>query len=155
MAESVFSAADASLQELVAFLEERPDVEDYARFRSVRSGGPWHSWPAAARDGRLDAADVDKTEYRLHLYLQWALSRQLEELAASAGEGGVALYLDLPVGSHALGYDTWRHRDVFISGLACGAPPDLLNVKGVGPKILERNRKDIIIDGQASKSTSE
>jgi len=32
---------------------------------------------------------------------------------------------------------------------------DLLNVKGVGPKTLERNRKDIIIDGQASKTATE
>ena len=32
---------------------------------------------------------------------------------------------------------------------------DLLNVKGVGPKILERNRRDILIGGKASDTATE
>jgi competence protein ComEA len=32
---------------------------------------------------------------------------------------------------------------------------DLLNVKGVGPTVLERNKADIIIGGEASKSVAQ
>src|SRR5260370_8572015 len=48
-----------------------------------------------------------------------------------AGQRGSAgLYLDMPVGVHASGYDVWRMRDVFAVGASAGAPPDAFFTKG-------------------------
>jgi alpha-1,4-glucan:alpha-1,4-glucan 6-glycosyltransferase len=91
---------------LEAFASERPRLADYATFRAERAGDP-------------DAA-------RLHRYAQLALDRQLSTLADGATARDVALYLDLPVGSHPAGYDAWRFDTAFAGGLAAGAPPDLL-----------------------------
>jgi len=38
--------------------------------------------------------------------------------------------LDLPLGVHPAGYDTWAEREVFLPGASAGAPPDPLNPKG-------------------------
>jgi 4-alpha-glucanotransferase len=44
--------------------------------------------------------------------------------------GGDALFLDLPLGVHSDGYDTWRHRDCFADGVTAGAPPDPFFTEG-------------------------
>ena len=84
----------------------------------------------AAEHRRLvDYADF-RGDRRVHGYAQWAMHEQLSALAASAGERGVDLYLDLPVGSHPMGYDADRFASAFAGGLAAGAPPDLLFTGG-------------------------
>lgn len=44
--------------------------------------------------------------------------------SATAEDGAAALYLDLPLGVHRDGFDPWRWRDLFASGISAGAPPD-------------------------------
>jgi len=106
---------------LDAHARERPDLEDYARFRAAgeRWGRDWRVWPGPARDGRLEAADVDPAIVGYHRYVQWATEEQLASVAAGGG-----LYLDLPLGVHPDGYDAWRDRDAFALGVSVGAPPD-------------------------------
>ena len=103
LAERFFAAGgDAELERFAS--EIHPRLEDYADFRA---GGD----PAARR---------------FHIYAQWALHRQLSEVAAAAAGNSVSLYLDLPVGSHPAGYDCAAERELFAPALACGAPPDML-----------------------------
>ncbi len=108
-----------------AFLRERPDVEDYARFRAVgerlRTG--WAGWPEPLRSGRVGPGDFAGEALRYHLYVQWLADRQL---AAASGH----LYLDLPLGVHPDGYDVWRHRELFALGTRAGAPPDMFFTGG-------------------------
>jgi 4-alpha-glucanotransferase len=61
---------------------------------------------------------------RLFLFAQWLASAQLTALGARARERCIGLYLDLPLGCHQDGFDTWRFRDIFGRGAACGAPSD-------------------------------
>jgi len=109
-----------------AFLESHPHVEDYARFRAVgeREGRPWHTWPARLRDGMLHHGDADPDAVRYHHYVQWNAHEQLAALSAEARSRGPGLYLDLPLGVHAAGYDVWRHRTLFAHQARVGAPPD-------------------------------
>jgi len=107
-----------------AFLKERPEVEDYARFRAVgerlRTG--WGGWPEPLRSGRVGPGDFDEGAFRYHLYVQWLAERQVGTLSG--------LYLDLPLGVHPDGYDVWRHRQLFALGTRAGAPPDMFFTGG-------------------------
>jgi 4-alpha-glucanotransferase len=102
-----------------------PRIEDYARFRAAveRVGPEWREWPSRQRDGLLRDEDVDPAAVRYHAYVQHLAEEQFAELDRRA-EGGDALFLDLPLGVHPDGYDTWRNREVFADGVTGGAPAD-------------------------------
>jgi len=130
MAERCFAGARrGALEALVA---AHPELESYARFRGVvakhRTG--WHGWPGGLADRHLTAGDWDEAARRYHLYVQFSLHEQLRELSDEAKGRGLGLYLDLPVGVHGDGYDTWRHRDLFVKTVSVGAPPDQLFIGG-------------------------
>ncbi len=123
------------------WLEKRPEVLAYARFRAtVERAGPPSSWPdslraAAARwGGHLD------DETWLYVVAQWLATEQLAQV------GRERLYLDLPLGVHAEGFDVWRWPELFVSGVSAGAPPDPFfaggQVWGFPPLHPERNRED-------------
>lgn len=129
------------------------DAYDYAAFRAFgeaeRAG--WRAWPAARRDGTSHVATreaalalgAEAPRVDSHVFAQWAMQRQLEELRG----GPVALYLDLPVGVNCDAYEVWRWRDQFLLDLAAGAPPDALFLGGqdwglppLSPIALRRDR---------------
>ena len=124
------SLTEARQVELLAWAAAHPDAADYARFRAYGedragtqgAGEPWPSWPEPARSGRIPPDATDPARERYHLYAQWVAAAQLA--------GAPGLYLDLPLGVHPWGYDTWRHRDAFALGASMGAPPDHLFAGG-------------------------
>jgi len=133
-------------------------VYDYAAFRAFGEATrrSWHGWPAKWRDGvpvvasRADAIALgaDAARVTSHVVAQWAMQRQLEQLAA----GPVQLYLDLPVGVSCDAYEVWRHRAMFLTSLSAGAPPDELFLGGqdwglppVAPSALRRDRYRYLI----------
>lgn len=125
LAEHVHEAGGHLAEDLRAFVEAEPEVLAYARFRAMveRTGTGWHAWPAEARAGALPVGDAD-ADVRAHVYAQWALRRQLDLLGDRLDARGQRLYLDLPVGSHGDGFDTWVDQDLFGWGASAGAPPD-------------------------------
>src|SRR3989338_8780030 len=102
-----------------------PEAERYARFRAVvdhrRCG--WSAWPAPLRDGTVRAADYAAAAMRDHVFAQWAMHEQLAAVSQALRRDGMALYLDVPLGVHREGFDTWDARDVFALDAAAGAPP--------------------------------
>ena len=106
--------------------EVDPELARYARFRGAqaRLGRDWRSWPAAARAGNLNPDHVDPEEERFHLVAQTVARRQLRDLRARLDGHGVRLGLDLTVGVHPDGYDTWSRQSLFANGMSVGAPPD-------------------------------
>ena len=126
LAERFFACGGGARPEYQAFLAAQPQVEDYARFRATteRFGAPWPTWPERPRQGELTEGDYDPAAARYHLYAQWLTEQQLAALAERARGGRGRLYLDLPLGVHADGYDVWRERGTFALGIAGGAPPD-------------------------------
>jgi 4-alpha-glucanotransferase len=132
MAAWFFAHAAAGRQELEAFLAARPEVADYAAFRAVgdRRGERWQAWPERLREGALAPADYDEEDRRYHLWVQWAMERQVEDAARQARRHGPGLYLDMPLGVHGSAYDVWRARDLFATGVSAGAPPDAFFTKG-------------------------
>ena len=108
------------------FMFERPDLVEYARFRAAvdRFGIDWHTWPGPLRAGLLRWSDVDPVNERYHVYAQWVAHEQMAELSERLSQRGQVLALDLPVGIHPCGYDVWRHREQYATGMSVGAPPD-------------------------------
>ncbi len=89
------------------WLRERPEAEEYARFRAMKEGRP-------------GSARAERT----HLYATWLAERQMEDLRRSCARRNVGLYFDLPLGVHPQGYDAWKEREIFVEGMHVGAPPD-------------------------------
>ena len=114
------------------FLNKRPEVEDYARFRAVgeRLRTPWPEWREPLRDGEVGEDDYDQDVRRYHLYAQWLAHEQLEAVGTAARARNVRLHLDLPLGTHPAGYDGWREQDLFPAGASAGAPPDMFFQQG-------------------------
>lgn len=125
-------AADAEVRAALAALpapgpgEVDPELARYARFRGAqaRLGRNWRDWPAAARAGTLDAAQVDPEVERFHLVAQSLARRQLHALRADLEREGMRIGLDLAVGVHPDGYDPWSRQALFGDGMSVGAPPD-------------------------------
>lgn len=146
MAEACWNGPRRSALE--AFLAARPELEQYARFRGATTarGKSWHEWPEAMKNGVLPPGCYDPETYRYHAYVQWAAHNQLEALSTHARGRDCGLYLDLPVGVHGDGFDTWAHRDAFVPGLSTGAPPDALFAGGQNwafpPPHPQRQRQD-------------
>lgn len=108
------------------------DLVRYARFRATAfaRGETWRSWPAAAREGRLTARHAPENVVRTFMVAQHIVRQQLIETAAAAADRGVRLYLDLPLGCHPGGFDTWSDPEAFADGVSMGAPPDAFITSG-------------------------
>lgn len=99
-------------------------------------GAYWMAWP----EGYQDPASPQTQKFarenwqrlRFHAWAQWTAECQLSEAQARARASGMAfgLYLDIAVGTHPSGAETWAERGLFAQGVSLGAPPDLLGPSG-------------------------
>ncbi len=128
----LFAAPSKRRDALLRFTETNPVIEDYARFRAARErhGPSWQAWPQPLSHGLIKEGAYDELIKRYYLYTQWLIHEQMNSLLKTAQSSDVTLYLDLPLGIHPEGYDIWRERDAFISGISAGAPPDTVFTKG-------------------------
>jgi 4-alpha-glucanotransferase len=107
-------------------LRANPDLASYARFRAhcERERAGWREWSdpqtPAVGGGRMCHSQAGDPAARYHAYAQWLCEEQL----ARVGAAGAGPYLDMPLGVHPGGYDTWRFRELFAEGVSVGAPPD-------------------------------
>lgn len=126
LSESFFAGGGDKSSAYRAFLKQTPEVNRYARFRATGEthDSPWQEWPKRQRGGTLRAGDFRPEDERYHLYAQFAMHEQLATFSAEMAERGGKLYLDLPVGTHASGYDIWSNQELFMTGATVGAPPD-------------------------------
>lgn len=125
--------ASARVAALAEELQRSPELEMYARFRAAteRFRAGWRSWPSDLRGAQeLGSESFDESSRQYHLYVQLLFREQLAMLAQSRQQVGCELYLDLPVGTHPEGFDTWRHRNAFVEDAAAGAPPDAFFTHG-------------------------
>lgn len=110
----------------------------YAWFRAAtQTRGPWPTWPDAHRrfEDKLPHGslrrdvfpDVDESLMQIWAYAQYTAQVQVRRLGRDLAGHGIDLYLDLPIGTHPDGFDTWYgtgHEPLHAAGVSAGAPPD-------------------------------
>lgn len=99
--------------------------------------GPyWNDWPAdlqhAGSPGVAQLAQELAQDIHFHAWAQWQAETQLGDTAARLDAAGMhfGLYLDLAVGTHPHGAETWENPGLFAVGAALGAPPDAFSPDG-------------------------
>jgi 4-alpha-glucanotransferase len=103
---------------------------------SERHGAYWSGWPtdlqAAASPAVRAFAHEAEERIAYHAWLQWRAASQLAAVGRAADEAGMryGLYLDLAVGTHPHGAETWAEPDAFARGVSLGAPPDAFSAEG-------------------------
>ena len=112
---------------------EGPALERFARHQALseQCGPYWTDWPADLRDPAT-ARPEDPTRVRYHMWLQWQADLALSAARDVAQSAGLrhGLYLDLAVGTHPTGAETWEDAASFVRGVSLGAPPDALGPEG-------------------------
>lgn len=99
-------------------------------------GGYWMAWPAEYQDPTSPQVQSFARErskrLRFHAWAQWMAETQLAAAQSRARDAGMrfGLYLDIAVGTHPSGAETWAERGLFAQGVSLGAPPDLLGPSG-------------------------
>jgi len=135
-----FGAIDAMARAtLVTFRAEAgPDLERFALHQALsdRFGPYWRDWPAGLRDAggsevRAFAA-ANSEAIAFHAWLQMRAAGQLAAVRDAARRAGMAqgLYLDLAVGTHPSGAETWADPGLFARDASLGAPPDAFAPQG-------------------------
>lgn len=103
---------------------------------SERHGPYWSGWPEELCDPETPAvaafAEAEAERVTFHAWLQWRAANQLAAVGRAAEEVGMAygLYLDLAVGTHPHGAETWAEPHAFARGVSLGAPPDAFSSEG-------------------------
>lgn len=113
---------------------EGDDLRRFATHQALseRHGALWSDWPAHLQTPEGAAGHAPEAEIRYHAWLQWMAHRQLTGTQAALTGAGMryGLYLDLAVGTHPSGAETWADRVSFARGVSLGAPPDALGPEG-------------------------
>lgn len=103
---------------------------------SEQFGPYWSDWPEELRRPGAPAVTNFAAAYpgrvAFHAWLQWRATSQLAAVARAGEAAGMAhgLYLDLAVGTHPHGAETWAEPTAFARGVSLGAPPDAFSADG-------------------------
>lgn len=121
---------------------------------SDRYGPWWPAWPAPLQDpasaetAAFASAAPDALAF--HAWAQWQAERQLARVAGAAGGMAQGLYLDLAVGTHPHGAETWAEPHLFARGVSLGAPPDAFSEGGQVWGLAPFNPRALIATGFAA-----
>ncbi|WP_099827438.1 4-alpha-glucanotransferase [Oceaniglobus indicus] len=101
---------------------------------SAHHGPYWSHWPEDLRDPWSDAvrafADANPDAILFHCWLQYLAESQLGQVTRACDSMALGLYLDLAVGTHPEGAETWADPVLFARGVSLGAPPDAFTKNG-------------------------
>ncbi len=109
---------------VVDWAGRHPEAVDLAQFRARAAlvGGGWrHPGFERVPDDVTLAGEGGAPGF---LVDQFLAHQQLRGVASRLRARDQRLYLDLPLGSHPDGWDTWRSPGLFAAGATAGAPPD-------------------------------
>lgn len=113
--------------ELEQFLTEYPEVKKYAKFRAFQelTKQNWRDWSSKQWDEF--SHDLDKNRnYLYHVYVQWQMQEQLNSINQHNHLVDFSICMNLPIGVHRDGYDTWQYQSEFALKASVGAPPDMV-----------------------------
>ncbi|HEX2780273.1 MAG TPA: 4-alpha-glucanotransferase, partial [Gemmatimonadaceae bacterium] len=142
-------------------------LEAFATFQALathlghdgRGSADWREWPEEYRTPTSPGVQRFRAEHEneidFHRWLQFVIDRQLAAAGDRARGAGMALglYQDLAIGTSPNGSDTWTYQELFLRGVAIGAPPDPYSATGqdwglppIDPRRLKARRYDYWIE---------
>jgi len=152
-----FEAAD--LDAFAIFRDKQGAALDQFATHQALSGkfGPyWNDWPddlqsADALGVSREAGDL-ADDITFHAWAQYQAQQQLAETSAQLAKAGMrfGLYLDLAVGTHPHGAETWETPELFATGASLGAPPDAFSPDGQNWNLAPMVPQAMIADGFAT-----
>lgn len=120
---------------------------------SDKLGAYWTDWPEPYRDPTSQAVQEAASELRdgmdFHAWLQWGADAALAQADRRLKSAGMrhGLYLDLAVGTHPAGAETWEDRRSFAFGASLGAPPDAFSADGQSWGLAPFNPHELVQQG--------
>ena len=113
-------------------------LEEFVTHQALSAvhGAYWGDWPRPLQDPASPEVQAfarqNAPRLRFHAWAQWMAETQLLDAQSRARAAGMdfGLYLDIAVGTHPHGAETWAERGLFAQGVSLGAPPDLLGPSG-------------------------
>jgi 4-alpha-glucanotransferase len=138
-------------------LQEGDALDRFALHQALSDihGPYWSEWPAELRDPVSPAVARARAtltaQMRFHSWLQWRAQTGLAAANARGKAAGMAmgLYLDLAVGTHPAGAETWEDRESFAFGASLGAPPDAFSADGQSWGLAPFNPRALVAAGFA------
>jgi len=139
----------------MATAQADPDLWRFAIHQALadRHGPLWPDWPAELQDADNPAVATFATANPEAITFQaWAQMQAEDQLAAvrRAADGAgmrFGLYLDLAVGTHPGGAETWADPASFARGVSLGAPPDAFSPGGQSWGIAPFNPRALVATG--------
>ncbi|MEO0653733.1 MAG: 4-alpha-glucanotransferase [Pseudomonadota bacterium] len=166
------ASAEARAQAAAAAFASAKHETDFARWRAQEGdsltrfatyealaeghGAHWCDWPAALQDPAgqdvRQFAATHSERVTFHAWMQFRAETQLAAAATAARASGMAhgLYLDLAVGTHPYGAETWSEPGTFAFGVSLGAPPDAFAADGQRWNLAPFNPRALIDQGFAA-----
>lgn len=141
---------------------EGASLERFATHQALsdRFGAYWDDWPSAYQDPDSDevaqAAAEMADRVSFNAWLQYRAETALGAARDRAGAAGMALglYLDLAVGTHPHGAETWEDRETFAFGASLGAPPDAFAPQGQNWQLAPFNPVKLVETGFEALATT-
>jgi 4-alpha-glucanotransferase len=132
LSDCFFNLKDERLSEFYEYSMKHPELENYAAFRAAveTNGLNWHEWPGNNKPGKVNPEMYSSKSKQYYMYTSWLADQQMNQLAQTAQEHDVMLYMDLPIGVHPFSYDIWNYSDYYVENIKTGAPPDTLFTSG-------------------------
>ncbi|NQV99233.1 MAG: 4-alpha-glucanotransferase [Rhodospirillales bacterium] len=149
---ALFHAAPA-VPDFEAFVdEESKPLIDFATHQALSEihGPYWSDWPLVYQHPNnpeiRQFAEDNQTAIQFHCWLQWVARAQLNLAQSQALNAGMAygLYLDLAVGTHPFGAETWADQTAFSSGVSIGSPSDGFSANGQNWGLVPFNPQEMI-----------
>lgn len=153
---ALFDRLDDTARHALRSLEvSDPSLWLFATHQAIadRHGAYWPDWPEDLRDpdapavAAFAAASPDAVAF--HAWAQGLAAEQLQTVRAKADASGMrfGLYLDLAVGTHPGGAETWAEPETFARGVSLGAPPDAFSPGGQSWGIAPFNPRVLVAEG--------
>ena len=141
---------------------EGSSLERFATYEALAEhhGPTWDTWPEAfqsAESAEVSAfARENAGRIRFHAWLQFLAEEQLSAIRGDADAQGMAqgLYLDLAVGTHPHGAETWAEPGPFAFGVSLGAPPDAFSETGQVWNVAPFNPRALVATGFEALATT-
>ena len=124
-----------------SFLRDKNGTADFSQWKGHQV------WNEDDRKALTNPRTKAYKEVEFYYFVQFVLSRQMEDAHAYARSKGVVLKGDIPIGVNRYGCDVWMEPKYFNLNGQAGAPPDDFSVNGQNWGFPTYNWDAMIADG--------